>query len=405
MRTSPEPSRAQRSTSPRGVTTAGLFVVALLALLLVGCVDTDQSAIAPGVADSGASIPDAAVSATPVVRPDVALTLNQAPEARRIYFLRGGDLWQLPVDNLAAPVVTGQDILAYSPAPDGERVVVVSQQQPAGGSGGEQIALVRADSTVELRVAAGSLPGDQQPIVSVAWAPHAKSVAVARADGGIEIVNADGTARELVPSGTPNPGDLAWSPDGRTLAWMAPISADKATGLFTVAVAGGQPRQVVAAADASTAVVAATWLPGRGTLAFVRRNAGVAGGDVFEVSDTGGGSSVLISAGQFAPVAGIVHLAASPDGRYLAATVFVPGSDRPQFQSLRLVDLTTNTVTEMPTAPGEVVTDVWFASGQLIFRAIDESHATATGTYTGTEPFGLYQVDLATLALHERYRR
>ena len=401
MRTSVEPSGARRSRSQRGYPAVRLVVVVLLAVLIGGCVDTDQSAIAPGVADSGASVPDAAVSATPDARPDVALVLNQAPAARRIYFMHGRDLWQLPIDNLAAPVVTGENIVAFSPAPDGEQVVVVSR----AASGTEQIALVRADSSVALRVNAGSLAGDRQPIVSVAWAPHGEAVAVARADGGIEIVNADETVRELVTGGgTPNPGNLAWSPDSQALAWLAPATLGKATALYTVPVAGGQPHRVVGAADASTAVVAMAWLPGRGTIAYVRRGANVAGGDVFEVPAGGAEASVLISAGQFAPVAGIVHLAASADGRYLIGTVFVPGDQVPQFQSLRLIDLTTNVVSEIPTARGETVTDAWFASGQLIFRAIDESRSTVTGTYTGTEPFALYQVDLVTMALHERYR-
>lgn len=400
------PVAANRTDRSRALGIASLL---LSILLLAACADITEAPLTPQI---DRTVPTETFPGTPAASRTTVNTPPspvKVPNTRRIYFTKGGDLWQLPVDNAAAPVVTGRDILAFAPSPDGERVAVAFQE---GGDAprprGTQFAIIRADSTTELQLKdPDSGKGSSPAVRSLAWSPQGLAVAVARQDGSITVIDASGKVRQVVPPRPgSSPGGLAWSPDGSMLLYLDPAFPGQPTSLYTVSVNGGSPRRVVAGTSRDHAVIAATWLPGRDLLAYVLSSSTTIdqGGDIFAARPDGSRTALLVSAGQFAPIAGAIDLAASPDGRYLALTVYVPGQPLPLYQSLRLLDLTTHRLTTVSTARGEAVTDLWWAAGQLIFRAIDQSRAVLPGVYTGTEPFALYQVDVASGSVRQRYR-
>ena len=388
----------------------GLVLSLLVAVTLTACTEVDQRAVRPGVARTSPEAGDAAASGNMgtatggmlgAVSPEGVL-----PDARRIYFVNGRDLWQLPVDNPAAPVVVGRDLLAYSPSPDGEQVAVIFQ----GADGNaEQIAIINADSTVALEL--GGAQGGQSPlgdVRSLAWSPRGLMVAVARLDGSITVVGADGSMRVVVPPGAAtSPGRLQWSPDGATIAFLDPALPGRASSLSTVTVETGARRDLVRADEASGGVVAATWIPGRPELAYIRSDPALNafGGDIFAIDPATGAEQLLVSSGRFAPVAELADLAVSPDGKYLAFPVYVPDGEEAQLLGLWTMDLMTREFTEVPMPTGTVVTDLWWASGTLLYRAIDRNQVRVTDTYTGVEPFALYQYAVGAAESVERYRR
>lgn len=78
------------------------------------------------------------------------------------------------------------------------------------------------------------------------WRPHARELAVERPDGTY-LLNADTGAARLLTGDRPS--EAAWSPDGRSLAYVGPEAVDSRGDLRVVDVAGGS-RTIVRAAGA-----------------------------------------------------------------------------------------------------------------------------------------------------------
>jgi len=112
-------------------------------------------------------------------------------------------------------------------APDTEIRVL---QRTATGDWGEPRTLFRGDAFVP------------------ATSPRGRLVALA-SGGAIKLIDAAGDPLRMVDltrpvPGGPRPAYLEWSPDGRTLYYLAVDSADRAS-IWSVSVNGGTPRQVV----------------------------------------------------------------------------------------------------------------------------------------------------------------
>lgn len=97
-----------------------------------------------------------------------------------------------------------------SPSPDGERVAVAGHTPEAGG----EYRLYTIDGERTRRVVA-------EYVDEVAWSPDGRWLAIRRL-GGVELIRPDGTGRRKLASvrGKDLHG-LAWSPDSRSLAFVA----------------------------------------------------------------------------------------------------------------------------------------------------------------------------------------
>jgi dipeptidyl aminopeptidase/acylaminoacyl peptidase len=323
------------------------------------------------------------------------------PERRRIYFTRRSDLWQLPVDNAVAPVISGRVIVGYRAAPDGNRVAAI-----VAGDAGETVLVVNADSTVAFETALSNGPkrpaaGDSTDRQLLAWSPDGTRVAVALADGSIVVVDQEGKAHPLVPSHPgAHPTCIDWSPDGTMLSFLDPAGPGLPMNLNLVNVAGGAPRTLVDGSSTGGVVTLASWMPRTQAIIYIQTAPGslLPGGDLFLVDTVTGKPDLLQPAGNFAPVAAIRNLALSTDGEAVAFTVFVPGTDRPRFDGLWILDLESRRVTQIDTDPDDVVTDLWWASGNLIYRTIAATRVSSSARFTGAEPFALYQIEPLQLA-------
>ncbi|HEU5423851.1 MAG TPA: hypothetical protein VFU72_09955, partial [Nitrolancea sp.] len=298
--------------TPRNRTELPRLLALALALLLClpACVDDlDQSAIQPG--QELAATTTAAAAASP--RPVHHTAPVNVPARRRIYFTQRGDLWQLPVDSAPAPVLRDKRILAFAPSPDASQVAVVFQ----GDNGAEEFAVVRDDSTVALHVPlvdqSGTPIAGAAGVNALAWSPRGDSIALARDDGSLSTVGIDGKVQQLTaPHPGGHPGALVWAPDGQTLAYLDPALRAKAASLYSVPLNGGAPRVLAESGGGERPVLAAAWLDAA-SLIYVQSKPGDIphGGDLFQLDLAGGQPALLVSTGQFAPVAGVMALAVS----------------------------------------------------------------------------------------------
>jgi Tol biopolymer transport system component len=80
-----------------------------------------------------------------------------------------------------------------------------------GGSGNEEIRVIRADGTHPRRLTAGPAY-DYSP----AWSPDGSHTAFAR-DGDIWMMAADGLGARQLTTGAGRDGEVEWSPDGLQL--------------------------------------------------------------------------------------------------------------------------------------------------------------------------------------------
>lgn len=379
---------------PRRLLVRWLTLLLALTPIMACTDDLDQRAVLPG---------EVIVRATPAGQPGArssptartgGLTENvpPLPERQRIFFTRQGDLWQLPVNDGAGAVVTGRDILAFSASPTGEQVAVAVEVE-----GKQEFLLLNADGSTALRIN----PEEQPPLatggetLSIAWSPQGSTIALSREDGSITVVNDGGIARQIVPPRAgARPGALSWSPDGRMLAFLDPSLPSQATSLWVVSREGGDLKRLVEAQSPSHSVKTMSWVPASHSIVYVQATPGAVGfaGDIFLMDVTNGRPRLLQPAGQFAPVAGAHALAVTADGSALAFTVFVPGEGRQRFHGLWLHDFESGRLTQISTAPGEAVADLWWAAGQLFYRAIPEVNVSMAGVYTGVEPFALRQI-------------
>ncbi len=409
-----------RQWTLRHVSRAGLCSLVLIgSIALSACTDTaDQRAIQPGqvatgfaptafgqltppsYASSGLAASPRSASPTGGATPNAESITNQ-PVSNRVYFTDGGDLWQIPVSGGdAAPVLTGHSILAYAPSPDGEQIAVI---YTTGDPEQEHLADFRADGTsvidVALKQPDGGNSSQTGDIQSIAWSPTGDRVAVARQDGSIATVTNDGTITQIVaPDPDRFPGELSISPDGQTLLYLDPALPDHDTSLFTISMSGGSPKQLVVGDGSADSVLEASWLPDGSGIAYIQPAASspAGTGDVFTVDVRTGASDLAVPSSQFAPVAGVGAMAFSRDGRWAAVTVYVPGENGSGFGGLWLLNRETNATRQVPIDDDLTVTDLWWASGTLLYRTVKATSGKQPQRYGGLRPYALYTVNPTT---------
>jgi Tol biopolymer transport system component len=106
----------------------------------------------------------------------------------------------------------------------------------------------------------GGVPADLQ---SARWSPDGKRVAFAYLDTGVYIANADGTSPHRLASGDVR--DVDWAPDSRRLVFDRVAAAGEA---IYVAAVGAAPRRLVAVPSGDDALKPA-WSPDGRTIAYV----------------------------------------------------------------------------------------------------------------------------------------
>lgn len=284
-----------RRLSSRAV--ACCMVVGIIAAsVLAGCAPSGASAAPRLTAVTGRALPSATIlpvtttspTASPVAGPGstpldstaVAVTPTVTPSVRPVRkppanpgayrgegalaFTDNGQLYVLDGNQGTVNWVSGaaqptQTIPSggYAWSFDGAWLAYLEVAKPGDGTG--QLWIARRDGTAAHEVT--GLPG---PIDAegFSWSPTADILAIAPTTSGLWTVAVSGAPRLLAARGT-RVGSLAWSPDGKTLAYTVtlpytnpPVRSDA---LETVPSTGGAPTQHFVASHSG--IILADWWP------------------------------------------------------------------------------------------------------------------------------------------------
>jgi hypothetical protein len=382
-------------------------VVALITLtmLLAACEEEEHRAVSPGVAKSLAT---AVAQNGPIdgTTPDAGHALDSdlemvlLPDSDRIYFPFGGDLWEMPAVGDPDTVIESREIAGYSASATGNVLAALFSER-RGDDDVLQVEMLRPDGTPMLTMDQLGLSDDLQGtmiIESLALSPTGDRLAVTDRDGGMHVAGLDGLHQLIDPSLNRQPGQMRWSSDGSLVAFLDPWLPGEASALYVIVVETGQRQVLVQRGDDGAGVVRSSWIPGTSLIVYTKESRSTIrhGGDVFLVDAMTGEQRLLLSAGQFAPVAGVVDFTVAPTGDKMVFTVFTPGDPVPGFDGLYLLDFRSGELDDIAVERGHIVTDVWWLGDSVLYRAIDEARTSLPGAYTGQEQFWLVEYSPAT---------
>ncbi|MGH9172887.1 MAG: hypothetical protein ACRD1H_00950 [Vicinamibacterales bacterium] len=398
------------------------FVVLLAMLMLVGCAGgstpatptTTRIVTAPTPTNpTDIEAPTIVATAEPTRSPALEELLAPGPTlpAPDGFFFRNGDeIWYLPADGAARPVIADRQVGPWAQTRDGARAALVTYRDE-GRRRVEELVIVGNDGAVSQPVygqaptsGAAADPG----IRALEWSWDGQALALVLDDGSVATMRFGSdpfaTRPPLTPVDLPDdlpvPVELAWAPSGAGVIYRIP--ADEGGSVLYVTPTGDRPHPVVAPNETSARTVRAFgWLPGRGRIAFIE-DASVPGvrlpGSIFTVAPDGSLLELLVSSGRFAPAASIASLAPSPDGRDLAFSVFVPDQNGMLvFQSLWILVIDSGELEQAPVESGYRVAELWWSAAGLVWRGVDRNTPIpAEGTPdTGDADFILGRYDAA----------
>jgi hypothetical protein len=340
---------------------------------------------------------------------DFHFSRDTLPAADRVYFIYGDDLWEIEGDGDTGIVAEDLTIVSYSASATGDRLAILFLERDESGRDQPEITILEPDG--EVMVSLSEFDGEfdlskMSPIQSIAMNPAGESLALTHQNGAVTLVTLEGEIKQLLqPSIEHQPGRLAWSMDGQFIAYLDPWMPDETSSLFVMVPGRDIQHALVHATSDGEGVVRARWIPGSSYIAVIRSSGSTIshGGDLFLVDVETGNQELLMSSGEIAPVAGLVDIAPSPDGEWLAATAFVPGDVYPRFAGLWMIDLQRGMNSEIETVRNGVVTDLWWLGDDLLVRTVDEPRTSLPGTYTGREEFRLLEIDPVSGRVSERY--
>lgn len=356
----------------------------------------------------------AEATATPAMMPTATVTaamsalLAPGPtfgNVEQFFFLNGNDLWQVQSNGRVVRVTRDLDLGPWAMVPDGSRAIAVIRGNEVSVPT-EEIRIIRGDGLLSLPLY-GPLPttgvNAHASIVALDWSWDQTKLVVLFDDGAVGVlpVPDDEGQYPVAMEWIVRPGDVppglsaAWSPGSNGFAYIA---GDGPASRLVVVPLGDAAQEVMP--DVATRGFA--WLPGRGRLAFVERADGAGRampGSIFTMAADGSSRELLLSAGQFAPAAMVMSLRASPDGRFIAFTVFVPGPrDTPTFQSLWSLNIDSGELVNIPVATGYRVADIWWSATGITWRAmsLDIPAGDDPTAYRGSGAFLIQRFDEAT---------
>ncbi|MEO5773773.1 MAG: Tol-Pal system beta propeller repeat protein TolB [Sphingomicrobium sp.] len=182
---------------------------------------------------------------------NAAMTFSPAfaPDGQRILFsmaVNGNtDIYALAVGGGTPQRLTVTPGADTNPSfsPDGKQIVFESDR-----SGSPQLYVMNADGSGQRRISFG---GNRYG--APAWSPSGDWIAFSRADAGgsgIGIMTAAGTDEKLLTQNGLDDGP-SWAPSGQMLIFHRPDPATGRNALYTVPIAGGDPRRVLTPQDGS----------------------------------------------------------------------------------------------------------------------------------------------------------
>jgi hypothetical protein len=340
---------------------------------------------------------------------DFHLSTDTLSPADRVYFVYGDDLWQIKDDGDIGIVAEDLTIVSYSASATGDRLAILFLERDESDREEPGITILESDGEVLFSLSDfdGEFDLNQMsPIQSIAMSPAGESMALTHQNGAMTLVTLEGELKQLLPPSIEHqPGRLAWSVDGQFLIYLDPWMPDEPSSLFVMVPGRDIRQELVQATSDGEGVVRARWIPGSTYVAVIRASGSTIshGGDLFLVDVETGRQELLMSSGEIAPVAGLVDIAPSPDGEWLAATAFVPGDDYPRFAGLWMINLRSGLSSEIEAVGNGVVTDLWWLGDNLLVRTVDEPRTSLPGTYTGREDFRLLEIDPDNGRVTERY--
>ncbi len=317
-----------------------------------------------------------ATPATPAASPESLLV--PAGGASSFAFVLGGELWLAdPAANVVA-AVPGQfpgEILAFDQhGPSGAAAMVLSDT--------DTVSLVVIDATGEVRRGTPDLAATLRDVapgarpVSIDWSAAADRLLLATVGGGVLDLPLSGPPGVLLAPGlVPFPVEARWDPAGKVVAVVARDAADGPARLYVVKPRGGATDLVAVAPsgrDPGRSVVAVEWVAPGDTLVYLEGITGGAGSgqDLFAIRPSGAGRSLLATAGQIAPAAGVTAVRPSPGGAAVAFTIHEPDAEGPGFNTLWVRSVGSETLVEVPLADGETLVSFGWTAAGLVWQTV-----------------------------------
>ena len=174
----------------------------------------------------------------------------------RVLFLRDGQVWAVPLAGGDAEQLTAlaHGVSVFAPSPDGTRLAL-------------------AAAVPETRFAVGPLKSGEEPLARVIaradWRHDGDGYFDRHAHLFVQQARAGARARRIT-RGDWSVDDIAWSPDGKRIAFCADMSPTADVGdapaVYAVAASGGEPEQLARLAGSCSAPA---WSPDGEHLAFL----------------------------------------------------------------------------------------------------------------------------------------